>query len=104
MISSEYTYTNLPNQMRIFQGHLVKEGKHGKKVDLVTIRIPSFLMPKNLESQNSKGQADAKKRSDVDYGRFVHGIKKAFATCVPIVGFSFNLRIEYSYHFSPYGM
>ena len=40
----------------------------------------------------------------IDYGRFVHGIMNALATCVPIVGFSLRRRILYSYHFSPYGI
>ena len=80
MISKEYTYMSPQDRKKIFLEHLEKGDKLGKKVDSVTIRIRPFLMRKNLESRSNKDQAGAKKRSDADHGRFVHGIRKAFAT------------------------
>ena len=80
MISKEYTYMSPQDRKKIFLEHLEKEDKHGKKVDSATIRIRSFQMQKNLESRSNKGRADARRRSEIDYGRFVHGIRKAFAT------------------------
>ena len=82
-----------------------KEGRHGKKADWVTTQTPSKPMSKiSLNQSRAGGTRNARKRNEPDHGRLVQGIKNALATCVPMVGFSRNLLIEYSYHFSPYGM
>ena len=69
-----------PRQKKTFHGRLGKEGKHGRREDLVI--IPTLRCPKqkNPVSQSNKDKADVRRRSDADYGRFVHGIRKAFAT------------------------
>ena len=63
-------------------------------------RAPEGARQKRRESKRHS-EASEQKEAKVIHGRFVQGIKKALATCVPIVGFSFNRRMLYSYHFSP---
>ena len=79
------------------------DAKHGRKAVLGSIQIQSCRKSKSKSA--SSQQIDERERNlAIDQGRFVHGIKKAFAICNPMVGFSCNLRMLYSYHFSPYGM
>ena len=71
---------NLLGSRRIFHAHLVNDDKLGKKDDWVTTPIQLYLTLKNLVSQSSKGKVAVRKRSEIDHGLFVHGIKNALAT------------------------
>ena len=104
-ISSACTSTNHQTLNTSHHERLESEGRHGKKADWVTTQTPSKLMSKiSLNQSRAGGTRNVRKRNEPDHGRLVQGIKNALATCVPMVGFSRNLLIEYSYHFSPYGM
>ena len=65
---------------RIFPAHLANDDKLGKKDDWVTTLIQLCLTLKNLVNQSSKGKVAVRKRSVIDHGLFVHGIKNALAT------------------------
>ena len=67
----------------------------GAKIEVNFINLDSIYINKDEISTARKRKLES------DQGRFVQGIKKAFAICNPIVGFSCSRRILYSYHFSP---
>ena len=71
---------SLQDRKKTFHARLGKEDRHGKREDLVTILTLRCPKQKNPVSQSNKDKADVRRRSDADYGRFVHGIRKAFAT------------------------
>ena len=80
MISREYICMSLPDQRKISLILHEKDVKPGRKDDLATILTLLFLMRKNPVSQNSSNLDEGRRKNEVDYGRFVHGIKNALAT------------------------
>ena len=68
------------DQKRIFLELQEKEDRHGKKDDLVTIQIQLFLTLRSLGNPSNKDLVEDRKRRETDHGRFVQGIRNAFAT------------------------
>jgi len=77
--SNEFTYMNQLTRKNSNRKPPESEDKHGKKVVWVTIQIPSNRLNK-VRLQGATGQEEDIRNADIDYGRFVHGIKNAFAT------------------------
>jgi hypothetical protein len=65
---------------KVFLTVHVKEDKLGKKVVWVLTLIPFYLMLKHQANQNSFEPIAAKKEGEINHGRFVQGIRNAFAT------------------------
>ena len=124
-ISSGYIYTKNHRHKNIKSRALKgREGKRGRKEDWAitqiqsepktirkTARIPVIPLARLADSRRSVSDTRATlirlitvimlQSNERNQGRLLQGMNMAFVTWVAMVGFSLNLRIEYSYHFSP---
>tara|TARA_B100001996_G_scaffold349623_1_gene308476 strand:+ start:119 stop:361 length:243 start_codon:yes stop_codon:yes gene_type:complete len=80
MTSKESIFTSHLDQKKTSLELQEKGDKLGRKVAWDTIRTQYFLMQKSLENLSNNVQEDARRKSEIDHGRLVHGIRNALAT------------------------
>ena len=79
MISRDSISTSHQDLKRMHLVLLEKDDKRGRKEDLVTTQTLRFQKQNVLASPSKADLVVDKRRSEVDHGRLVHGIKNAFA-------------------------